>query len=217
MTDQNQGNQQQDNQQQSLRDFWRGRDEHQRGRWDFELPDWAQPRINYVRLGLAFLLGALALGGIMGCSASASSGWSRADSLVPEASLEQVVNENTSDLSEAERSELIEDTDAIEIAPDVVGLYFRSPLLTGQLGSLFVVYRLEGDSPMPLLQTYLRPDLPASGDYPLIATTDRIVNDLPCLHVHQVESAAPEVTRFEVCFDGNEYRIEEEIAIPLED
>lgn len=210
MTDQNQDNQQ------ALRNFWRERDEHQRGRWDFELPDWAQPRINYVRLGLAFLLGALALGGIMGCSANASE-WSRAGSLVPEDSLQQVIDENTAELSDAERSELIETTEAIEIAPDVVGVYFRSPLLTGQLGSLFTVYRLDGDSPVPLLQTYLRPDLPASGDYPLVEVTDRILNDLPCLHIHQVESAAPEVTRFEVCFDGNEYRIEEEITIPLED
>lgn len=201
-----------------LQKYWRDRDKP-RGPLDRELPDWAQSRVNYIRLGFIILFAALAFSSFLsGCSATASGNWRPAANVLPESAIQSVIAENTaSSLSEAERADLAGDMQVLELAENLVAIDFNDPLLTGQLGTRFAVYRLAPEAePQQVFQTYLDSELPK--DFELVSTIEQTLNGLPCLHIHQVsDRTREEVTRYELCYDGNTYVLQNEINLSFDD
>lgn len=199
-----------------LQQYWQERDRHHGG-WDRELPEWAQTRVNYLRLGFIFLFAALAIGGLVGCSASASDDWRPATDLLTDAQQQTVLDANTSNsLNPDELSGIAESMRVQELAEGLVAVDFNSPLLTGQLGTRFVVYYIADEPPSPVLETHLVKTLPDG--FPLIDTLEQTLNGLPCLAIHQVDSRVrSEVTRYEFCYDGNTYALQNKTNLPFDD
>ncbi|MEM6432420.1 MAG: hypothetical protein AAF773_00965 [Cyanobacteria bacterium P01_D01_bin.115] len=201
-----------------LQKYWSERDQP-RGPLDRELPEWAQSKVNYLRLVLICLLMVMTFSGFLsGCSALASGDWQAVTELLTDAQLQTVMDENTSNLPEPQRAELLEAMRAQAVTDTVVAIDFNSPLLTGQLGTLFAVYAFFEDHPRSLLQIYLTDGLPPGNDFALLHVTDRLVNGLPCLQVDQLQNPAqPEVARLEYCYDGNTYVFQSQINLPFAD
>ena len=201
-----------------LQKYWSERDQP-RGPLDRELPEWAQSKVNYLRLVLICLLAVIALSGLLsGCSALASNDWQAATELLTDAQLQTVMDENTANLSASQQAELLDAMQAQAVTDTVVAIEFNSPLLTGQLGTLFAVYAFSEDNPRSLLQIYLTDVLPPGDEFALLHVTDRLVNGLPCLQFDQLQNPAQqEVARLEYCYDGNVYGFQDQINLPFAD
>ncbi len=201
-----------------LQKYWSERDQP-RGPLDKEIPEWAQTKVNYLRLVLVCLFAVIALSGLLGgCSALASDDWQASNELLTDAQLQTVVDENTSNLPEPQRAELLEAMRVHAVTETVVAIDFNSPLLTGQLGTLFAVYAFSEDEPRSLLQIYLTDVLPPGDEFALLHVTDRLVNGLPCLQFDQLQNPAqPEVSRLEYCYDNNAYVFQDQINLPFAD
>lgn len=200
----------------TLQQYWQERDQYHGG-WDRELPEWAQTRVNYLRLVFMVIFAALAIGGLFGCSANASNEWRPAPDLLTETQQQEILDANTSNSSSPdELSSIAESMRVRELAEGLVAVDFNSPLLTGQLGTRFVVYYITDETPSPVLETHLVKTLPEN--FPLIDTLEQTLNGLPCLVIHQVDMRVrSEVTRYEFCYDGNTYVLQNESKLPFDD
>jgi hypothetical protein len=188
--------------------------EQPRGRWDVPVsPGWVKRTwLLLFSLLLSMILSPL----LTGCSANAAD-WIPARDEFDAQVLEAIVTENsTIPPGSEDYRELIEDMRVRQLAPDLVAIDFNSPLLTGSLGVLLIVYRLDDAGGMEqVLYTHLDPALPEG--YPLVRVTEREENGLPCLQLFQTQHYEGTVERYELCFDSEQYELRDTQAFPVED
>jgi hypothetical protein len=172
---------------------------------DMELPEWAGRVVRYLYLGLSLALLASSLT-LMSCaSAGAADGlnWQDATQVISEQRALEIVGENSSVSGEDQQS-ILESMQVYQSDDGLLVVDFNSPLLSGRLGSLYVIYEADGKQ---IFNRYISKNLPE--DVPVIQfSPDREGTDYPCLLISLLdEPTDPEsgIAQVTLCYDGADW------------
>jgi hypothetical protein len=172
---------------------------------DVELPEWAGRVVRYLYLGLslALLVSSLTL---MSCaSAGAVDGfnWQGATQVISEESALAIIGENSSVAGEDQQT-ILESMQVYQSDAGLLIVDFNSPLLSGRLGSLYVIYDADGKQ---IFNRYLSKNLPE--EVPVIQfSPDREGTDYPCLLISLLDQPThPEsgIAQVTLCYDGADW------------
>lgn len=172
---------------------------------DIELPEWAGRVARYLYLGLGLFLIASTLT-LMSCSsAGASDGfnWRNASKVISEERALAIVEENSSASGEDLKS-ILESMQVYESDVGLLFVDFNSRLLSGRLGSLYVIYDADGKR---IFNRYISKRLPE--DVPVIQfSPNREASGYPCLLINLLDDPVnPEsgIAQVTLCYDGSDW------------
>lgn len=199
---------------------WQVRD-WQYGIGDFEMPEWAQRRANYLRLVLAVVLIFLLMSNTA-CTAQArtTQNWrSVAESnIFSAADLNEILDENTSSLTAEEAAELKSDLQIKELTESLVAVDFANPLLTSGNGrwNRFGLLHLTEDGWETVLQGY-KTLLPPNFEF--VQITEQVRNGFPCVRVNLMPEPVSEIEQNTLCYQPGlgEYRVIDTVRVPFQD
>lgn len=163
---------------------------------DIELPEWAGRVVRYLYLGAGLFLLASSLT-LLGCSsAGAATGldWQDATSILSEERAQVIVEENSSTSGE-ELDSIVDSMKVFESDEGLLFVDFNSSLLSGRLGSLYVIY---DENENIIFNRYLSKQLPEG--IPVLEISTRQSGGYSCLLVNLLENS--EVTQSTLCYEG---------------
>ena len=171
---------------------------------DIELPHWVGRLLRFMYLGAGLFLMASSLT-LMGCSSVGASEeavvWQPATEVLSAERSQAIIATHSSALSEAEQASVRQSMQVTELGEGMQMIDFNNALLTGRLGSLYVIYDRDGDR---IFNRYLNPKLPDG--VPVVQRSDRSRNGYPCFIVNDVTqptgSTAPGIAQTTLCYDG---------------
>ncbi len=175
------------------------------------VPDWISVSAHYFRWGLALFLLLSAALGMAGCSVQAfGTPWRSYSQALEGAEVTQILADNSFLTPEQITTERIE---AVTVFPldGLILVNLNDADLCGHSDCVYLGYmRAEDESLKEVFHTYLNPNLPP--DYSLFEALDLSANGLPCFLINQVNGT--DIDRYTLCFDGEEYRVEDVKAAP---
>ncbi len=171
---------------------------------DIELPRWVGRLLRLMYLGAGLFLMASSLT-LMGCSSVGASEeavvWQPAAEVLSAERSQAIIAANSSALSDAEQASLRQSMRVAELGEGMRMIDFNSDLLTGRLGSLYVIYDRDGDL---IFNRYLNPKLPDG--VPVVQHSERSRSGYPCFMVNDVTqppgSADLGIAQTTLCYDG---------------
>ncbi len=171
---------------------------------DIELPDWMGRILRFVYLGAGLFLLASSLT-LFGCASAGASQdsvvWQSATQVVTAERAKEIIAANSSALSTAEQESLLQSMQIAELREGLRLVDFNNSILTGRLGSLYVIYERDGDR---IFNRYLNQQLPEG--VPVIQLADRDSGGYPCLLINDVSQGAGAddigIAQTTLCYDG---------------
>ena len=173
---------------------------------DIELPEWTGKLVKYSYLGFGLFLLVSSLF-LLGCSsAGASDGlnWQSATSVISEERAREIVEENSSESADIDA--ILEAMQVFQ-SDELLLVDFNSPLLTGRLGTLHVIYDSEGNR---IFNRYLPSRLP--GGVPTLQFSERTSDGYPCLLIN-AEPTETEITQYTLCYQGADWVVVNEAVV----
>ncbi|WP_346293154.1 hypothetical protein [Sphaerothrix gracilis] len=173
---------------------------------DIELPEWTGKLVKYSYLGFGLFLLVSSLF-LLGCSsAGASDGlnWQSATSVISEERAREIVEENSSESADIDA--ILEAMQVFQ-SDELLLVDFNSPLLTGRLGTLHVIYDSEGNR---IFNRYLPSRLP--GGVPTLHFSERTSDGYPCLLIN-AEPTETEITQYTLCYQGADWVVVNEAVV----
>jgi len=160
----------------------------------------------WFRFGVALFLLLSMLLGTSGCSSNPTSvSWLKATEIVPLDLVKRVITEN----SQLNPQEVLSSVNAFTIkgkAGQLIVFNFNNQGVCGKAKCLYVGYLIsKNTTPVPVLTTYLNPNLPPQTPLFKIVSDPSISSDLPCLQIQQ--SIGKSMRQSKWCFNNHQYQI----------
>lgn len=160
----------------------------------------------WFRFGVALFLFLSMLLGTSGCSSnSTSASWLKATEIVPVDLVKRVITEN----SQLNPQEVLSSVNAFTVkgkAGQLIVFNFNNQGVCGKAKCLYVGYLIsKNTTPVPVLTTYLNPNLPPQTPLFKIVRDPSLSSDLPCLQIQQ--SMGKSIRQSKWCFNNHQYQI----------
>ncbi|CAD5990285.1 hypothetical protein PCC9214_05759 [Planktothrix tepida] len=160
----------------------------------------------WFRFGVALFLFLSMLLGTSGCSSnSTSASWLKATEIVPVDLVKRVITEN----SQLNPEEVLSSVNAFTVkgkAGQLIVFSFNHQGVCGKAKCLYVGYLIsKNTTPVPVLATYLNPNLPPQTPLFKIMRDPSLSSDLPCLQIQQ--SMGKSMRQSKWCFNNHQYQI----------
>ena len=186
---------------------------------DLLVPPRVSRLLHWLRIGFAAFVLASTLIGLVGCSSVATVPWRPATEVMPPATVEQLIQTQTSVKPEAVES--LKKSAAVWKIPgkqgDLALVDFNTSQLCGALGCQYLGLWLQDKQPepKPVMVAYLKPRLPKS--MPLFESVKAEVpydtSPLPCFAANQLEGT--NLRRSTLCFRNGSYSVTGSTVKPL--